>query len=111
MNDQRYLEAMVNAQQVQVGITVAASLGVMLWVKDGFGGERRLVGPDDVMLALRNNAQIIVTDPVKVLSTSPGVQIGDTSRRWIQRGDYAQAVQLLGAQTIDVMRQVLGRGS
>lgn len=107
MSDGLWLEAMVNIQQVHVGITVAVAMGVVHTERDGYGGERRLYGPEAILRSLRNKSQIMISDPDQVLNTGPGVQIGETARRWIGRGDYAQAVQLLGAQTVDIMRQVL----
>lgn len=105
MTDQRFLEAMVNYQQVQIGIAVAVGLGVAHYDYET-GMPRLMVHDDDIIRLLRTKTQIAISDPDKVLNTGPGVQIGETHKRWIARGDYAQAVQLLGAQTIDVMRQI-----
>lgn len=60
---------------------------------------------DDIIKCLRNNTKILISDADKILSLQ-GIHIGETSRVWVERGDYVQAVLLLAAQTIDVMRQV-----
>lgn len=110
MSDQKFLEAMVNFQQVHIGISIAVSLGVAHY-DDGPGdrpGISRIMShPDEIVRALRDGRHICIADPDKILNTGSGVPVGYTVKRWVARGDYAQAAQLLGAQTVDVMRQVL----
>jgi hypothetical protein len=107
LHDPKFREAMASYEQVQAGVAVAVALGVLHYKTEGARGEFIVIEAEEILALIRERSQICILDPDKILNTGVGVPVGDTSRRWVPRGDYAQAAQLLGAQTIDIMRQVL----
>lgn len=102
-DQQRYLESSASLQQVRIGIATAVGLGVLHY---DVSNSAIVSSAHDIMDILRVQRQITIVDPDKILNTGPGVPIGYTIKRWVGRDAYVQAAQLLGAQTIDVMRQI-----
>ena len=58
----------------------------------------------EIAAHLRRYKTIVIVDDSFVLNC--GLAARGAGRKRVQRGDYLQAVLLLGTQTVDVMRQV-----
>ena len=105
MDDQIRLGQLVSGQQVQAGIALAVAQGVWHWSIGQTVQSKKIWTTEDIIAELRDRTTIVISDTDGVLNVA-GCPIGETSRRLVQRGDYVQAVILLAAQTIDVLRQI-----
>lgn len=99
------LGQLVHGHLLQAGIALAVAQGVWHWAEGGSWKERKIWTVSDVIEVLRNSDRILIFDQSVMLSLQ-----GETrrvgNRIWVKRGDYVQAVLLLAAQAVDVMRQI-----
>jgi len=105
MDDQIRLGQLVSGQQVQAGIALAVAQGVWHWSIGQTCQSKKIWTTEDIIAELRDRTTLVISDTDGVLNVT-GCPIGETSKRLVQRGDYVQAVILLAAQTIDVLRQI-----
>lgn len=101
------LGQLVNGHLLQAGIALAVAHGVWHWANAGTWKEKKIWTVYDIIEMLKANTKLLVHDPDDILSLK-GVQVGTTTKFWVERADYVQAILLLGAQQIDIMRQVRG---
>lgn len=105
MNDEIRLGQLVSGQLLQTGIALAVARGVWHWKAGQTVQSKKIWTTEDIIIELRDRNTIMISDPDGILNVA-GCPIGNTSRRLVQRGDYTQAVLILAAQAIDIMRQV-----